>query len=71
VEAGYSFYPNDSPTLFDRRDVHVRSGSNFNLRINSSAFVSLTAYWFGNYSSARGANYKIWPSVAIDLQVGF
>src|SRR5439155_24535310 len=64
LELGYSFYPNDSSTLIDRRDLHVRCGASLAWRIGGHAFASLSGYWLGNYSSATGADYQVVPSKA-------
>jgi hypothetical protein len=70
-EAGYAYYPNDSATLLDRRDVHLRAGLTLLWLLGSSNSVGLSAYWLGNYSSAAGADYQLLPYVSLGASFGF
>jgi hypothetical protein len=63
AELGYGLYPNDSPTLINRRDLLVRCGSNFTYWITHRASVSLSAYWLGYYPSTKGADYQLFPDL--------
>ena len=70
-EGGYGYYPNDSPTLVGRRDVHLRGGVNFLWRVSDHASVGASAYWAGNYSSAEGGDYQVLPYLTLNARFGF
>jgi hypothetical protein len=70
-EVGYAYYPNDAPTLLNRRDVHLRSGVNLLWQISRHASVVASAYWWGNYSSTAGADYQVLPNVTLHASIGF
>jgi hypothetical protein len=71
IECGGAYYPNNSPLLVHRKDVHFRGGMNAAWRIGDHWTVNALANWFGNYSSAPGANYQILPDITLTGQFAF
>lgn len=71
AELSYTYYPNDSANLINRRDWTVRSGLNAAWRPTRHTSLSLSAYWLGNYSSTRAADYEILPWVTLSAAIGF
>ena len=70
-EGGYAYFPNDAPTLVDRRDVHLRGGASLFWNVSKHGAFTVSAFWLGNYSSASGANYQLLPSVTLNARIGF
>jgi hypothetical protein len=70
-DGGYAYYPNDSTTLMDRRDVLLRGGVNCLWRITDRASLGASASWLRNDSSAAGADYQILPDVTLRVVFSF